>query len=383
MKALLLANTPWFLYRFERELAHALRSAGAEVVLAAPPGEHIARLEEEGFTVRTVPMERRRLLPWRELDTLRRLVALYRDERPDLVHHFTLKAVLYGAWAARRTRIPVVVGSIAGLGYLYSHHGPRFRLLRRLVEGLGRRLLRHGHTLFLNPDDLHHFVERRVVTTARAHLVVGSGVDVERFSPGGEEDDPPLVVLAARMLRSKGIDTFLAAARHHRQSRPQSPARWVLAGTTDPDNPESFDDAELEAACRSVGVERWGFVDDMIGLHRRAAIVCLPTTYREGVPTVLLEAAACGRAVVASDMPGCREAVVDGKTGRLVPPRDAETLARAIGELLDDPAGRRAMGQKARRRVVEALSVEKVVADTLAIYRLAGLDIGPPDERDQ
>ena len=383
MKILLLANTDWFLYRFERELAHALRAAGAEVVLAAPRGPYSERLETEGFRVRAIPMERRRILPWRELATLRHLTRLYRLERPDLVHHFTLKGVLYGAWAARRAGVPAVVGSITGLGHLYSSEGRWVRLLRWGVEGAGRWLLRGTRTLFLNHDDHDQFLQRRVVAPREAHLVASSGVDIERFSPRADDgedhgedhgEDRPLVVLAARLLRSKGIGTFLAAAQIHRRSVPDT--RWVLVGATDPDNPDSLDDRALDVECRETGVERWGFVDDMIGLHRRAAIVCLPTTYREGVPTVLLEAAACGRPVVASDMPGCREAVVHGETGLLVPPDDPAALARAVAELLADPERRQAMGRRARQRVVEEFSVERVVAETLAIYRLAGLEIG-------
>ena len=382
MKALLFANTDWFLHRFERELAHALRAAGAEVVLVAPQGPYTAGLEAEGFRCLPLTIERRRVDPLRELATARSLGRLLRSERPDLLHSFTLKSVLHGAIAGRRAGVPVVVGSITGLGHLYSVTGWRIRTLRWLFERVAGPVLRKTRTIFLNRDDHRQFVDRGLVDPESARCIASSGVDVERFRPAPQDrhptdDDRPLVVLPARMLRSKGIATFVAAARRAREQG--LGARWVLAGGGDPGNPEAFSDTELDQLVRDSGVEHWGFVEDMIGLYRHAAVVCLPTTYREGVPTVLLEAAACGCPTVATDVPGCRDAIENGVTGLLVPPRDPEALAEAVGSLLGDPTDRRRMGIEARRRMVRRFSVEQVVRETFEVYRRAGLEIPEPD----
>lgn len=381
MKVLLVANSDWFLRRFEGELMAALRDAGASVVLVSPPGPHVEALEAAGFPWRPVPMWRRGIYPWRELRTVAALRRVYRRERPDLVHHFTLKCVLYGALAAWLAAVPAVVGSITGLGYLYATPGLRVRLLRGVVEGLLRPLLPRSHAIFLNRDDLELYRRRRLVATERSFLVRGSGVDVDRFTPQPwPPPDPrgPLVVLPARMLWSKGVGEVVEASRRLR--RRGVAVRVALVGAADPEHPDAVPEARIADWRRRDLVEWWGFREDMLEVYRRATVVCLPTTYGEGVPTVLLEAAACGRPVIATDVPGCREAVVDGETGRLVPPADPGALASAIAELAVDPRRCREMGERGRRRVVADFSTARVVADTLAVYRRAGVDLGSARE---
>ena len=378
MKILLLANTDWFLYRFNHALAHALRRAGAEVVLAGPSGDYSRRFEAEGFLWRPWTVSRRRLLPWQELASLWRLRRLLRREEPDLLHAFTLKVALYAAAVCRPQQRPKLVCSITGLGYLYANDSLKARLLRRLMLTVGRRLLPSHAMIFLNRDDHRELATAGLVGDGRGTVIGGSGVDVDTFTPQPwPEDGPPLVVLPARMLRSKGIEDFVEAAGRLR--RQGVDARFALVGDVDADNPEGIPAAQLDAWCRRHGVECWGFRDDMISVYRQAAVVCLPSFYREGVPTVLLEAAACGRPLVTTDMPGCRDAVEDGVSGRLVPPRDVDALGRALADLLADPAACRRMGQTGRRRVVDGFSVQRVVQATLGVYRRCGLVIGDPE----
>lgn len=377
MKILLLANTDWFLYRFNGELIRTLRRAGAEVVLAGPPGDYSRRLESEAFPWRPWRVSRRRLLPWQELSSLWCLRRLLRREEPDLVHAFTLKTALYSAAICALPASPPLVCSITGLGFLYASEGFPARLLRRLMLRMGRRLFPPHQLIFLNRDDLSELRGAGLVGAGHGTVIGGSGVDVERFAEQPwPAEGPPLVVLPARMLRSKGVEDFVEAAAALRQGG--SAARFALVGDLDGDNPDGIPGPLLEDWCRRSGVEYWGFRDDMISVYRQASIVCLPSYYREGVPTVLLEAAACGRPLVTTDMPGCRDAVQDGIGGRLVPPRDREALAQALAALLASPQDLRRMGRSARQRVKDRFSVQRVVAATLEVYRRCGVDLEMP-----
>jgi glycosyltransferase involved in cell wall biosynthesis len=382
MKILLLANSDWFLHRFCSELAAALRAAGCDLVLASPPGEYARRLQVAGFGWRPVRIARRRLRPLAELRTLAGLRALLGAERPDLVHFFTLKAALYGTLAVRLSaagRRTAIVSSITGLGYLWSTPGWRVRLLRRTAELAARWLLPRTRLIFLNRDDFDEFRRRGLAAAERSHLIPGSGVDCERFRPSPGEDPAavPVVAFVGRLLRSKGAGDFVAAARRLRERGVE--ARFVLVGESDAGNPDAVPAGEIEGWRKQGFVEVWGFRDDVADVYRRSSIVCLPTVYREGVPTVLLEAAACGKPVVATDMPGCREAVADGDSGLLVPPGDVAALSEALAKLLADPSLRLRMGESGRRRAIERFDVRKVVAATLEVYRRAGVEIPSGD----
>lgn len=378
-KVLLLANTDWFLYRFNAHLARRLRALGAEVVLAAPRGDYSRRFEEEGFRWLPLSIERRRVLPWKELETHLQLRRMLRQEQPDWVHGFTLKACLHARAAMRLgplRRRPTVC-SITGLGFLYASRGLKARLLRPVMETVGRRLLPDSELIFLNPDDQREFQRLGLATPDGGTVIAGSGVDVAAFSPQpwepapGDDDSAPCVVLPARLLLSKGIADFAAAAESLLESGVE--ARFAVVGSPDPDNPDAVPRAQLDAWRRRGTLELWGFQSNMVEVYRQARVVCLPSFYREGVPTVLLEAAACGRPVVTTDMPGCRDAVDHGVTGLRVPPRNAPALAEALAELLPDAARCRAMGEAGRRFVVERFSVERVVEATLDVYRRIGL----------
>ncbi|WP_333843179.1 glycosyltransferase family 4 protein, partial [Pelomicrobium sp.] len=215
-----------------------------------------------------------------------------------------------------------------------------------------------------NPDDAAA-VRRLGVTPERIRLISGAGVDGELFSPRPEPDGAPVVMLASRLLWDKGVGEFVEAAR-----RLAGRGRFVLVGAPDPDNPASVSEADLRGWVSEGVVEWWGAREDMPAVLNQAHIVCLPS-YREGLPKVLLEAMACGRPVIATDAPGCRDCVRDGDNGLLVPIRDAGALAGAIARLLDDPALRRRMGERGRERAVEEFSQERVIAATLAVYREA------------
>ena len=370
MKILLLANTDWYLYNFRLPLAKLLREGGAEVLLFSPPGKYVEKLRAEGFRWVSLSMSRGGTNPFAELRTLIRLWKAYRVEKPDLVHHFTPKCVLYGSLAARWSGIFSVVNSVTGLGYLFSRRRSLGHLVRRLVSLAYRFALRGTQVIFQNSEDMSTFVAGGVVSKEAAHLVRSSGVELERFAVLPEPDGIPVVMLAARMLWEKGVGDFVEAARLMRQA--DHPAHFVLVGDTYSGNPSAVP-AEQLSGWQSEGIaEWWGWHDDMPSVLARANIVCLPTYYGEGVPKVLIEAAACGRAIVASEIPGCREVVRHGENGLLVPQRNPAALAEAISALAGDVGMRRAMGANGRKLAEQQFSVDRVNRSTLMVYASAG-----------
>jgi glycosyltransferase involved in cell wall biosynthesis len=224
-----------------------------------------------------------------------------------------------------------------------------------------------ARTIFQNPDDRRCFVDAGLLRPDQTALIRGSGVDCATFHPAAEPDGEPVVLLASRLLWDKGIAEFVEAARRLRERG--GSARFVLAGRPDPGNPTAVPVAQLEAWVRAGILEWWGHRRDMPDVLRRATIVVLPSFYPEGVPKVLLEAAASGRAIITTDTPGCREIVRHRVNGLLVPPRDATAVTRAIEELLGDSGLRRELGQAGRRIAVTEFAEELIVHQTLDVYR--------------
>lgn len=326
------------------------------------------QLAAHGFEYRTVPLSRSGYNPLKEWRTYRALKQIYRTERPDLVHHVTIKPVIYGTRVARRTNVPAVVNAIPGLGFVYIGDGPRAWLRRRVVNGMYRLALRHPNMrlIFQNREDLDGFVAHMRLPHDQTCLIRGAGVDLVEFAFAAEPVGPPSFVLVARMLADKGVRQFVAAARSVKSVHPDW--RFSLLGGVDPGNPASLEQTELEA-WNAEGVVQWlGHRTDVADCVRAHHVVCLPTFYREGMPKSLLEAAALGRAMIASDIAGCRDVVRHGVTGLLVTPRDADALAAAMLELGTRPELRERLRLAARRRAEELFSVEDVVHDTFLVY---------------
>jgi glycosyltransferase involved in cell wall biosynthesis len=367
----LFANTDWYLYNFRRSLALALRRQGYELLLISPPGRYGEKLRALGLRWEPVPMDRRSLNPLRELRLLAWLVALFRRERPALVHGFTIKCAVYGSLAARFARVPARVNAVAGMGYVFTSSDLKAGLLRPVVRTLMHVALdgRNARLVLQNPDDIALFQRAGFVDRANIRLIPGSGVDCSRFTPRTWVRDPaqPLrVVLAARMLWDKGIAEYIAAAR---QLRGEGRAiRFLLAGDPDPGNPATVPEATLRGWVDEGTVEWLGHVDDMAGLFAGVDLVVLPS-YREGLPKGLIEAAACALPVVTTDVPGCREVVTDGVDGLLVPVRDACKLARAIARLQDEPALAQQLGAAARAKALALFDERVVIEATQAVYR--------------
>jgi len=343
-----------------------MRERGHEVVLLSPPGEYGERLQAAGFRWISFPLSRKGVNPLVELGVLKRLTRVYAQEKPDLVHHFTVKCVTYGSLAAKRAGVPHIVNAITGLGHVFVGNGLSVKLLRLIVSGLYRRAMRGTQVIFQNPDDRRLFQEMGLVNEAQSVLIRGSGIDMNRFVPLPEpETSTSLVVLPARILWNKGVGEFVEAAHILRSEG--VPARFALVGVADSGNPAAVSLVQLGEWQKEGVVEWWGWQEDIKVVFAMAHIVCLPS-YREGVPRVLAEAAACGRALVTTDVPGCREIVRDGENGFLVPPRDAPALAEALRKLIKDAYLRREMGLRGRKIVEAEFSTDRVVSETLEVY---------------
>ena len=373
----LFANTDWYLYNFRRSLALALREAGHEVLLLSPPGEYGARLRALGLRWEPVPMDRRSLNPLREAAVLVHLWRLFRRERPDLVHGFTIKCAVYGSLAARLAGVPARVNAVTGMGYVFTSTDAKARALRPLVRLLMRAALdgRDARLILQNPDDVAVFEQARLVAPGQIRLIPGSGVDCVRFAPGEsvgrghapDADTPPFrVLLAARLLWDKGLAEFVDAARRlHGEGRAID---FLLAGDPDPGNPAAVPEATVHDWVAE-GLLHWlGHVDDMPALFASVDVVVLPS-YREGLPKGLIEAGACALPLVTTDVPGCREVVTDGVDGLLVPVRDAGALATAIARLHDDPVLAARLGAAARQRALDEFDERIVIARTQAVYQ--------------
>ncbi|MHB1566958.1 MAG: glycosyltransferase family 4 protein [Acidiferrobacter sp.] len=370
-KLLFVVNSAEFFLSHRLPIALAAVSAGLDVAVATPPGFGTDEIMNHGFQYYPIALTRRGIHPRQEVASVWQLWRLFRSVRPDIVHTVTIKPVLYGGIAARAAGIPAVVSAITGLGEVFVARGLGAKIRRYLVTRGYRVALRHprGFVIFQNPDDRARFVDQRLVAVEHSVLIRGSGVDMELFPVTRAPEGTPVVVLAGRMLWSKGVGEFVAAARNLRAQGLK--ARFVLVGDTDLGNPQAIPVAVLEGWRREGVVEWWGFRADMVAVLSGAHIVALPSYYGEGVPKVLIEAAALGRALVATDTPGCREIVHHEKGGLLVPIKDTLALAQALGRLASDADARTTFGAYAAHLARAEFSVERVIADTLDLY--AGL----------
>ncbi len=368
-KLIFIVTEDWYFYSHRLPLAREAKRRGYSVVVATRVQEHGERILAEGFILLPIGMLRRSKNPLKEFASLLELIQLYRTERPDIVHHVAVKPVVYGSIAARLARVPRIINAIAGMGYVFSSNSIKAKALRPFIKSVLKFLLNRSttRTIFQNPDDQNMLIQEGIVRRELTTLIRGSGVDPQTYSPAPEPTGIVTIVLASRMLWDKGIGEFVEAARMLKTDRIK--ARFVLVGDTDDGNFAAVPTAQLDAWSRSGIVEWWGKRDDIPQIFAASHIVCLPSAYGEGVPKVLIEAASCGRPIVTTDAPGCREIVRNNENGLLVPIRDHVALAQALRTLINDSSLRTKMGTRGREIVLEEFTIEKVVGETLSLYQ--------------
>ncbi|HEU4960650.1 MAG TPA: glycosyltransferase family 4 protein [Sphingomonas sp.] len=372
MKVLILGSLAWSLINFRGRLIADLRAAGHEVTAGAPDDDPAvrARLAEMGVAFRLTPMDRAGTNPVADAATLARYVALMMRIRPDVVIAYTQKPIVLGGIAARIARAPRFYALMSGLGYVFSEAAARRRLLRRMTCSAYRAAVARANAIFVfNGDDRREMMAHGII--GPDHYVVqvpGSGVDIGHFAAQPMPDDPPTFLMIARLMRDKGIGEFVEAARLVREHRRD--ARFRLVGRPEPANPTGIGEDEVARWVAAGLIEHVPETRDVRPYFADAHVFVLPSYYREGLPRTLLEAMACGRPVITTDLPGCREPVSVGANGWLVPPRDAPALAATMLEALTDRERLARMGDAARATAVTRYDVAKVNAQLMSIMRL-------------
>lgn len=368
MKLLLVVNIAEFFLSHRLPIARAALESGFEVHVATSQSPAVEEIVRRGFVHHPIPIQRWTTNPLLALKSIRALYRLYKKLKPDLVHHVTIKPVLYGSLAARLAKIPAVVNAVTGMGHVFSPEGFKAKLIEKMARGVYKISFLHPRKRFIlqNPDDRRALLAFGGLEEKETVIIKGSGVDTDRFQAVPEPGAIPVALCATRMLREKGVFEFVQAAQKLKEMGVR--ARFVLVGDREPGNPYSISSSQLKQWHEGNIVEWWGHRTDMNEVFAQANIVCLPTFYREGVPKVLIEAAACGRAIVASEVAGCREIVRPGVNGFLAPVRQIEPLAQALKELIENPDLRREMGQKGRQIALQEFSEKIVVKKTLALY---------------
>ena len=367
LRILYLVTEDWYFVSHRLGLARTVRDTGCDVTVVTRTRDHAEAIRREGFRLVSFLLPRSQFSLVSEFKSIVNLIRVYRQERPDLVHHVALKPSLYGSLAALFASVPAVVNAVTGLGFVFTAGHWLRGVLQPLVRITGRLLLsRAGSRIIVqNPNDMETLEKAGIIRRGRANLIRGSGVDLLEFPPQPDPEGVPTIAIVSRLLWNKGVGELVEASRVLRNRGLK--VRTLLIGLPDPDNPTSISEEQLCEWHDDELVQWWGYRDSIADVWRQAHVAVLPS-YREGLPKSLLEAASCARPIVATDVPGCREIVRPGENGILVPVRDAQALADALETLLRDRKLRQAMGAKSRALVESQFHQDRIIAETIKVY---------------
>lgn len=365
-RLLYVVTEDWYFISHRLPMARAARDAGFDVHVATRVAHDGAAIVAEGFTLHAIPFARGTLSPVAALRTIFALRVLHNAVAPDICHHVALQSSVFGSLAALGKRV-VLINALTGFGYTFIAKDLKGRILRFLASIAMRILFGHKNSFVLvqNPDDRETLLAIGVPTDHIA-LILGSGVDTAALRPSPEPAGAPTAAYVGRLLDSKGVRALVDAHRLLRQRGLN--IQLLLAGTPDPANPESISEEEIAAWKQEPGIVLLGYVEPISKVWAQAHIAVLPSR-REGLPKALLEAAASGRPMVGTDVPGCREVVLPGQTGLLVPVDDANAIANALAKLASSPDLRMRYGAAARDLAVERFSADSIGKQTVALYK--------------
>lgn len=369
IKLLLVVNVDWFFISHRLPIAIAAKEMGYDVHIATTLTQTETALSKYGFIIHPLNIRRSSIGFIGALQDFFRLSKLFLKLRPDIVHLVTIKPVLIGGICARITRVPAVVSAVSGLGYIFTgDNGKMHSIVRKVVISLYRSALSHPNQtiIFQNPDDQKELLHKTRIPESKTTIIRGSGIDLSNINPVPEASGAIIVSMAARLLHDKGVFEFIEAARILQQK--DLDIQFWLIGGQDEGNPANIGANQLDSWRAEGIVELLGFRNDVLDLYSKSHIVVLPS-YREGLPRSLIEAAASGKPIITTDVPGCRDAIDPGKSGILVPPRDAYALAKAIEELVLDSGLRHKMGTAGRRLSERIFDINKVTEAHLSIYQ--------------
>jgi len=369
MKILILVNNLSYFVSHRMSLAQVLVANKYEVVVAyGEPGNIDPKyVEKKGFKVCFVSMTRGGTNFFEEVKTIHSIWQLFKKERPKIVHLITIKPYLYGGIIARLTNVPVVVSAIAGLGTLFIQQDLKTRFLRSMLYPLYRLAFGHSNQRLIvqNKSDKKTLISWGVTNSKKFFLIKGSGVNLDNFNQLEEAVSLPTICFAGRLIKEKGIYEFVSAARY--LIKKGIKARFWIAGDMDLKNPSGLTKKQIKQISGNKNIRLLGYQKNIPNLFSKSHIICLPS-YREGLPKVLIEAAAACRAVVTTNIPGCRDAVVPNKTGLLVPVKNPQKLAEAIEWLIENPQKRIAMGKAGRKLAEQEFTIEKTIQSHLKLY---------------
>jgi len=369
-KIILVSRCSWTLYNFRAGMMRALKQAGYTVLGGGSGGDGFEpKISALGVTFTHLPIKKKGMNPLADLKLFYRLWRWYRSERPDIVHHFTIKPVIYGSLAARLTGVPKIINTVTGLGYVFT--GDNVTVFRAAVRQMFRAGIKCADfTFFQNSDDRQYLIGGSS-WWQKTDVLPGSGVDCQHFKPAYKPsaDDKATVtfLLVARMLKDKGIYQFVEAARTMRRISPR--ARFQLLGGRDERNPNVIPSRDLERWQKDGILEWLGVVEDVRPVLAEADVVVLPSYYREGIPRSLLEAAAMSKPIITTDCIGCRETVDHQKTGLLIPPKDVTALIQAMQWMLDHPRQLPIMGEAGRHKIEREFDEDIVIDRVLKEYK--------------
>ena len=366
-KLLFVVNVDFFFISHRLPIALAAIQKDYEVHIATSLTDGLNKLQSKGLIVHPLNLDRRSTGIISNVLTFFQILRIFIKLKPNIVHLISIKPVLLGGIAARLAAVPSVVAAISGLGFIYISHGFKATVRRKLIGLFYRLALSHKNlkAIFQNEDDRETLFKISNLHKENTSLIRGSGVDLTRYLPSTLPEGPPVVVLAARLYVEKGVREFIEAARSLKNAGLD--ANFVIAGSPDLNNPVAISEDELNQWVSEGIIEWWGHRNDIPQVFAASTIVVLPS-YREGFSKVLTEAASCGRAVITTDVPGCRDAIKPDVTGLLVPVRDVEALAKAINTLLVDRSLCEEMGRAGRELAEKAFDVKQVVKQHLLIY---------------
>ncbi len=358
----------YYFWSHRRSIAIAALDNGYKVTVVTRAHALHAEIKNAGMNLIPINIKRSSLNPILELKTIIDTIKIYRKESPDIVHQVAMKPILYGTWAARITGIRGIINAFGGLGHLFTAKSWSNNLIKKLITFVYRITFSKDNIRLIlqNPTDIQQIVDHKITSIKKTVLIRGAGVDLQEYNYSQETDGIPVVMYAGRMLWSKGVGDLVKSAEL--LSKRNIYCRVVLVGRPDPENPQSIPQNKLEEWAKIGSIEWWGYRDDMSQVLKESTIVVLPSVYGEGVPKVLIEAAAVGRPIIATNIPGCREIVQDGVNGLLVPGNDIEALTSAIQSLIYDKKLRVNYGLAGRKLVENEFSDQVVTQATLEIY---------------
>lgn len=366
MKLLFIVNVDWFFVSHRLPIALEAIKNGYEVHIACGVTDKQHYLESVGINVHPISLSRSGTSIFRELNVLKELWNIVKEVKPDVSHVVTIKGVIYGGLITRFLKVRTRVASISGLGYVFIDKSTKAKVIKFVVKRLYRLALGiDTQVVFQNKNDESIFINSRIIKQSQSILIRGSGVDLNQLHYIPEPSTQKTVMFLARLLKDKGLIEFCLAAKAVKKT---VDAKFVLVGDLDPDNPNSITKNELATFVDSGIVEHWGYSKNVESIIPRSHIMVLPS-YREGLPKSLLEAAACGRAVITTDVPGCRDAIEPNETGLLVKPKSSDDLAQAIIKLLNDDLLRNKFGKSGRLLAEKCFDIGDVVQRHMIIYR--------------